>query len=48
MVSLCMTSVVNAVVLVEDHENWKNIISKKLSDKEFIETTFDTVFLKNN
>ena len=33
---------------LEENENWINIISKKLTDKEFVETTFDTVFLKNN
>lgn len=35
-------------VALEENENWINIISKKLTDKEFVETTFDTVFLKNN
>ena len=40
-------SINNFAALVEN-ENWKNIISKKLSNKEFVETTFDTVFLKNN
>ena len=39
---------INNFAALEENENWKNIISKKLSDKEFIETTFDTVFLKNN
>ena len=35
-------------VALEENENWINIISKKLTDKEFVETTFDTVLLKNN
>ena len=39
---------INNFAALEENENWKNIISKKLSDKEFVETTFDTVFLKNN
>ncbi|MBQ9355149.1 MAG: helix-turn-helix transcriptional regulator [Clostridia bacterium] len=32
---------------LEETENWKNAISKKLTDKEFVNTTFNTIFLKN-
>ena len=39
---------INNFAALEENENWKNIISKKLTDKEFVETTFDTVLLKNN
>ena len=39
---------INNFAALEENENWINIISKKLTDKEFVETTFDTVFLKNN
>lgn len=39
---------INSFEALEENENWKNIVSKKLSNKEFVETTFDTVFLKNN
>ena len=39
---------INNFSTLEENENWKNIISKKLSNKEFVETTFDTTFKKNN
>lgn len=38
---------INDFSVLEETENWENIISKKLTDKEFVNTTFNTIFLKN-
>lgn len=33
---------------LEENGNWENTIAKKLTDREFVEATFDAVFSKND